>query len=734
MEHGIKSLIDFQSNLPEMLAVDLEQSSDIFQSRQLTAGAPAPGLAADGTRRRDSLPHGTGHLVPVLPTEPDVNISNTKSSETIHHKYSDIFSPLDYNPPARGSVSSSDDSADLEPPSISTREESVLTVDTWLESEKQPSPPYLHISPSDYTAKMSWIDLDGDDVSPITQRRRSSMTDFPIQLQQLQGSMETGVRTLSLRSPVKDGTQAPTTPVLPRSPGCPIEIPKRRSSLGHRGARPVGQQFTWNLDLGQGDIHGGAPPHVASSRPAYEESSSTYEYDTSTSFLDEADFNFRDDTDGPDTSGDDRGVAIASDQVGVDEWLESDMAHLARGEQSLPRPLLPAVQERVGFYVANFPEPLLLCGNLLVEDIRNLSQGVRYNTEGGHPRTTPDHNHHHHYHQAATAGNQPLSHTKPPKWKWLYPSTTTTTSTAEHEHLDPSYASLLAGSRQQPWVVMRKVFPRGSDGLCEALYAYLLVYNYVTALCLRSVSVACADHHHHHHHHHHPSRPNTPRTGKRPGTGASSSIMTADLDLDDDDDDDTYAAALSQPALPKRDKPKWPELLGLAGQDAPPVLSSPPAARPASRDSGGRTSTFTSLRSIPSFLFNGGQQQQQQRQSESRGGATMTPTGAQIQMGMGGFGPSSRPATPSTGRACLGPRGPDQGKQLAALRRGLAVCCARLAITLQRSIDPNGKGHGHGRGRGRDDGGPEAAGRVNPSFMRSLCENVRGTEEAMGRC
>lgn len=682
MEHGMEPLLDFQSNLPEMLAVDLEQSSEIFQSKQLTAGAPAPGLAADETRRPDSLSHSSGHLVPMSPAQPDVDLSNSKSSRTVHHRYSNIFAPVGHNLPARGSVSSSDDSADLKPPSISTREESVLTVDTWLESEKQPSSPYLHMSPSDYTAKISWIDLDGDDVSPITQRRRSSMTDFPSYIQQLQGSTEAGTRTMSLRSPVKDGTQASATPITPRSPGCPMEIPKRRSSLGHRGPRSAAQQFKW--DLGQGEIQADSPPRVTSPRPAYDEVPSTPEYDTGTSFLDEADFNFRDATNEPDTRGDDRGLAIASDQVGVDEWLESDMAHLAREDQSLPRPLLPAVQERVGFYVTNFPEPLLLCSSLLVEDIRNLSQGVRYNTEG--PKL--DHQ--------ATSGYQP--HPKPPKWKWLYSST----SAIEHPDPDPSYA--LCATSRQPWVVMRKVFPRGSDGLCESLYAYLLVYNYITALCLRSTACPVD-----------PSRPNTPRTGKRPGTGVSSSIA----DLDDDDDDDTYASTLSQPALPKRDKPKWPELLGIGGEgDVPGTPPSLSQARPASRDSGGRTSTFTSLRGIPSFLFNGmsqGQQQQRQ-QNESRG--AMTGSAAP----MGQTGSLSRPATPTTGRAYMGPRGPDQGKQLAALRRGLATCCARLAITLQR-MDPNSREHG-----------PDEDSKVNPSFMRSLCQNVRATEEAMGRC
>ncbi|KAI1124837.1 hypothetical protein F5Y10DRAFT_279886 [Nemania abortiva] len=669
MEHSMEPmepLLDFHSNLPEMLAVDLEQSSDIFRSKQLTAGAPAPGLADDGERRRYSIPHGSSYLVPLLPPGPDNSLPNSVSLQTIHHKYSDIFAPLDFNPPKRGSISSSDSSVDLEPPSISTREESVLTVDTWLESEKQPLPTYLHITPTsdDYTAQISWIDLEADDTSPTTQRRRSSMTDFPKYMQQPWGTNDIGMRTMSLRSQLIDGAEAPMTPINKIPPGYPLEIPKRRSSLGQQ---QLARGSTW-----QETYHN--VPQYTSPAPPYDESHSTNEHDAGTSFFeDEPEYNFRDSMDRPSMTTD-RDLGIASDQVGVDEWLESDLAHYTHEDQPSPRPLGSAVQHIVESYVTSFPEALLLCNSQLVDSIRDLSHGLRFNTEGpkSDRQATPVH----------PSNNQ--QHPKPRKWKLLGSSTNTAKNQDQFDA--PSVSS------KQPWDVIRKVFPRGGDGHCDALYAYLLAYNYITSLCVRSTS--------------HPTDPPKsvmPRTVQRPGTGNSA-------DYADFDDEDMY---LTHAALPKRDKPKWPELLGIEGEEditgAPLSGSAPP-----SRGSGSRTPNYTGLRNIPAFLFSGVGQGQRQNESRDLMASSAT-THAGHPTGL------SRPTTPAMGRAGMAPRGSGQAKQLAALRYGLAMCCARLTVTLQRT-DPNSTEHK-----------PDADCRVNPWFMRSLCENVRSTEEGMAR-
>ncbi|TGJ81165.1 hypothetical protein E0Z10_g7611 [Xylaria hypoxylon] len=671
---AVEPLIVSHSNFAEMLAADLEQSSDIFQSRQLTAGAPAPGLADDGSRRRYSMQRGSNYLSPMRPSQP---LPNSKSLQSVHQKYSDIFSPLDFNPPKRDSISSSGSSANLEPLSISTREESVLTVDTWLESEKHPSPTFLHISPtSESTAQMSWIDLDAEEISPITQRRRSSMSDFPQYIHQLRSQNETHIKTI-------DG--------MP--PGYPTEIRRRRSSLQHQEANAATQQFTQYVD--QGELYRDTP-HITSYGPPDDELHFTYENSVETSFPeDEADFAFQDNiraslhsdpasptskedtTKRPNANGN-RSTGIASAEVGFDEWLESDMAQFACEDQLLPRPLPHNIQETVKFFVTNFPEAMLLCNSLLIENIRTLSQEVRYNTDD------PQSDH------PATLGQQPNNQqqSKPSKWKWLGSS-----GSATEQQSQPG---TISATSKQEWDVIRKIFPYGSDGLCEALYAYVLVYNYITSLCLRSP--------------HHPidlSRPITPWTGTRPST--SKSTASSDIDM--------YAPTPSQPSVSENGiSRKAASILGMNGEGVVVARPSLSLSRPPSGGSGRRTPTFTGLRSIPSFLFNG-TSQGHHRQSESKGIIT-TPLGQRSNF--------SRPVTP-TGRTgmrpitSMGSRGADQGKQLADLRHGVAMCCARLTVTLHRADPTITK-----RKSDKDC-------KVDPSFMRSLCENVRITEEAIGR-
>ena len=396
--------MDIFSNLPEMLAVDLEQSSDIFQSRQLTAGAPAPWLADDGARRLYSRGNDSSHVNPASPAQARNTLSNVKSQQSIHQKYSDIFAPLDLNTAKRDSFSSNDSSAKSEPPPLSTREESVLTVDTLFESEKHPSPTFLHLSPtSDYATQMSWIDLDIEDGSPVTQRRRSSMSDFPKYMHQLRGSIETNSKTIRPRRSI-DATETSTHPINGNPLSYPAQIPRRRSSLQYHETHAVAQQSTKHLGLKKFDHD---ISHLASHRPVFNESPFGHSYkagtashkgeisltcrESSDTSADSPPISptFKDDmADEPSAIENDRDRVIASAAVSFSEWLQSDTAHFASEDHFLPRPLPHNVQEKIKFFVTNFPEPVLLCNNYLVENIRSLSQEVRYNTSESNPDYT----------------------------------------------------------------------------------------------------------------------------------------------------------------------------------------------------------------------------------------------------------------------------------------------------------------------------------------------------------
>jgi hypothetical protein len=617
-------------------------------------------------------------------------LSGSKSLQTIHKKYSDIFSPLDFNPPKRGSISSSDYSADLEPPSISTREESVLTVDTWLESEKHPSPTFLHTSPTtEYTAQSSWIDMEVDDMSPVTTRRRSSMTDFPGYIQHLISSTEVdNPRTMSLRSQINNGPEVTMVPINANLPACTAKIPKRRSSLKHQEAFVAARQSAEHFN--EEAVYSGFPG-ITSPEPQDTDVHFTLKNNWSTSSQNHQVHSMLEARMSSISQESEigKGPAIASAEVGFNTWLESDMAYFRCEGQLLPRPLPPDLLETLQFVVTNFPEPMLMCSSLLIETIRERFQKVRYNAEGPglDDLTMP----------ISQLNNQ--QQTKPSRWKWLGSSTN-----MKEQQTEPN---IPLPSIKREWVVMRKVFPQGSDGLCEALYAYVLAYNYITSQCWRHTLNNTTN----------LLRPTLPwaraQCGTRPGTSRSDISVEHDM----------FGSASPRPSMSSEANGisrKAASILGMGEEGISAPVPPTNSNQPPSGDNVTRSSTFTSLRGVPSFFF-GGMGQGQQRQSESRDSTTRPNTAAERAISF------TRPTTPASRGGIspitfLGQRGPDQGEQLAELRRGLAKCCARLVITLHRASS--------GNTQRKDD----KDSKVDPSFMRSLCENVRVTEEAMGRC
>ncbi|KAI1809026.1 hypothetical protein GGS20DRAFT_415942 [Poronia punctata] len=694
----MEPVMDFNDNLPELLAVDLEASSSIFESRHLTAGTPAPGLSDDGSKSHYSFQQDPGYLGPIFPDQSIGTLAGSESPETtIHQKYSDIFAPLDYSfPKRRASVSSSDCSADMEPPSLSTREESVLTVDTWLEPEKNHRPTLLQTSStSEVDVEVSWIDL--EDMSPVTERRRSSMTDFIEFTQQSRGSKNfTNHRTMSLDSLIADNESTSIKKAERKPSVCPTEIPQRRSSLVHQEAYLAAQQLAKYFKEEE-DVFPGTPRFGKNSSED-DDSRLTYVGGTGVSYhesdIDPIARNTQK-KQSPETRRVhsthmkptrkalpkankelDDGPEIASTEVGFGEWLESDMTHVPCDDAQSPRPLPPNILETCQYYATNFPEPMLTCKSLLVDKIRELSQGIRYNTED---RRSP----------LAAPSNPSLVQHQPrlSRWKWLG-------NTGSKEQLqDPPEmrADTPPISNKFEWSVMRKIFPCGRDDLCEALYAYVLAYNYVTMLCRRlPLSPNTMD----------SSRPASPWTTSRPGT--SSSGLSTELGMYD------KGAARPSPCEASGVPRKAASILGMGeeGVSTPTSLVSP--TRRSSRGSeGSRMSSYTAFRNNSPFFGGTGQWQQRHQHSESRSGEPKPMNGS-------GYPSLTRPATAAGYR-------PEQVQQLIELRHGLAMCCARLVITLHRA---NTKGTR--RKEDRDC-------KVDPSFMQSLCENVRITEEAMGR-
>lgn len=157
-------------------------------------------------------------------------------------------------------------------------------------------------------------------------------------------------------------------------------------------------------------------------------------------------------------------------------------------------PLPPEVIESLRVSISCFPETMLLSSSLSIETIRTYSKKLRHRTDlDSHlrgddilrPVPAPI---------TSNAGNA-----KPPKrWNLAWPihsqrsryndyrqqhyphllRSPPPSSTSSANLLPPGGAPVTAS-----WAPIKNIFPAASDYLCDALYAHLVAYNYITTLC-----------------------------------------------------------------------------------------------------------------------------------------------------------------------------------------------------------------------------------------------------------
>ncbi|KAI1379767.1 hypothetical protein F4677DRAFT_294346 [Hypoxylon crocopeplum] len=624
MMGSFEPLVSF--NLPELLAVDLEASEDVFKSRQLTAGAPAPALADDGSKRRYSLQDSSlsavpsSHLLDIM--------SRAKSLQNVHEKHTH-FLAMRHESQQNNSDSdttSSESSGGLVPPSIGTRDASIATAATSVTSERMEPP---NQSKSAARAKkqagQSWMDLDVEEAISLD-RRYNSMVDIPSPTQYLSLRGDLGEsRSMSLNStvlrPKLPGPPA-TSPAAIMSSGngiqqnhdkkplaCPTTFPKRRSSLQHRNY-PVLPQINVSPSL---PASSGQPlatgPDDAPSSPDRDMSSPVP----------------------PRTSPKEANVndeasqypEIAPPGIDVESWLESAVDNFPYYAQTradgghAPLPLPPEVIDTLRVQIACFPETMLQCSSLSIETIRGHSRKLRYKA------TSP----------ASLYSESPLSmdssdQAKQSKWKWLplkrQPSSPNQTPSNPQrigsvEGLNLRFSP--SWPRKPDWTAIQNLFPKGSDYLWDALYAHLVAYNYITSMCPRSALVNPI------------SRPTS-----KSSTAASDISLGLSIDLRTSLD--IRASTSDSNAIPQ----KAASLLGLQDDPNAPIPE-PPSSR------------CNTLRSKRSFFA--------------------MPRSAS-------YYESSRPPTSTSNFGSRRPPHSDHSEQiLRDLRLGLARCISRLVATLR---------------------------------------------------
>lgn len=667
--------------------MDLEKSEKVFKSKRLTAGPPTPGLADDGSKRRYSLQDGSLNAASSF-YPPDI-MSRARSLQNVHvHEKQTQFLTIRHESQQNTSDSdtaSSESSVGLVPPSIGTRDASVVTAATSVTSERMEPRSQLKlqtVARPEKVAGESWMDFDMEDATSPTSpdRRYNSMINIPSpkQFLPLRGDLDES-RSMSLTAAIarpKMTSPSPTSPTTVRSSdeghqnsdkkplACPTTVPKRRSSLLYRNY-PVlpqinvspSQQNSHNKPLPKqpndnSSFSGFTMPSLVSYRGAGNEVNQDDDARTSLASAVELEANEVGRFSRAEAS---QYPEIAPPGVDVESWLESSVDNFpyyaqTRADGHTPLPLPPEVVDTLRVSIACFPETMLQCSSLSIETIRGHSRKLRY--------------------QAASAvslySESPVSvdsSEQPKKSGWKWPLLKRQPSSPSQGPPSPQRNGV-ADSLYSPtwpkrpdWTAIQNLFPSGTDYLCDALYAHLVAYNYITSLCPRSVLVNP------------PSRPSS-----KSSTTASEYSLGLSLDLRTSVD--IRSSISDSNAIPL----KAASLLGL--QDDP---NAPIPEPPSTRSNTLRSKrSYFALPRAASYYEN------------SR------PTTA------GGFGSRRQPP-------------PDHNDQLLKdLRLGLARCISRLVATLRTT---NG-----GPNAGTDSAGNPKR-EEDPDFMRALCEIVRLSEE-----
>lgn len=502
---------------PEVLAKDLERSSSAFSSRSLTSGAPdaqfsledvTPGPSSAWAHRSVSSPYHGASGRPLVPIQ----------------ERNSVVDFLDYNDPSYDgsstdldSMSGTEVSRGHAGPSLSHREQSIITAATSLTSSCWQRSP--RTSPaSEAVRDHSWIEPDSEEDEPdisdnLPDENLASLSPRPPTPPESDDSAGSGDAAPSIpmsnynnrfhRKSYSIGGEAPIA--IPRrrpsgrrsqSTSQPAAAPSMSSSIqwhpakvrSHSSSNSFHRPRASSLQtFGTHAQHGHRPSASRMNGLAQHPPTSI---DTR-SAIDSAHVGVHSDSDEESPAQNVKQVQNAvfirpspppSPLPSVQSWLDgSTQPYTAQGQgDDLPRavPLPPNVVETLRVSVTCFPETMLLTSSLTVETIRNYSKKVRQPSADLMTNLTPD---------------MPGDGSRRSLWKRLV-SSKRIPSTADRYRpqsanpsarmQSPSSASL--APPKQPWVSLQNIFGCASDYICDALWAHIVAYNYISALVPRT--------------------------------------------------------------------------------------------------------------------------------------------------------------------------------------------------------------------------------------------------------
>jgi hypothetical protein len=495
---------DMMDCFPEMLAMDLERSQPLFESKNMTAGMPSGPVWFAENHISNQSPPSPGR-VPISPYQSGSvlvqNLGSIKERRSMVSFLEHRGQGIEEVESDEESVSSTRSSAGIPIPSTKLREQSIATAATSLTSASGNLPSPKILSPIERGHEYSWIDVDseGDEEEArfavrdqlATPKEMASLSPRPPTPTNLDSTFDI---TIMMKAP---------QPRLHRACSYVDELPK--SSKQHR--RQISSK---SLDAPV------IPPRVASLASTTESTNSTPRlrtpvYDlwispdrhgyTKESFT--PTHRFRDEADNStillksdfgsielEIEDEDRYMdhyppppplsrpeTVYIEQTPppsplptVESWLNDSnppcMPQIPVDDLVKAVPLPPDVIETLRVSIACFPETMLLSSSLTTETIRSYSKKVRNPSVGSWVEPTTD---------------SSSLHPRKSIWKKVVSHGRDSSATRRHRlHSYDSNTSSGSVAPPVPWASLRHVFPGCSDYICDALYAHIVAYNYVS--------------------------------------------------------------------------------------------------------------------------------------------------------------------------------------------------------------------------------------------------------------
>ncbi|KAF5005672.1 hypothetical protein FDECE_7906 [Fusarium decemcellulare] len=485
---------------PEMLARDLEMSSAVFAAKNMTAGTPSMDVFCEEKQDNNRNAPCPGRILTSPYQSGPVRIQRLGSIEERQSMVS-FLDKRGYSSEETDSdmesLPATESSGGMDGPSIRNREQSVGTAATSLTSASGSAPEPKDLLSLGQTYQYSWIDVDSDDDDDeeIEMREEPTAHEQSAALSPRPPTPPNSEPTFDITVMMRDDTQ-PRRPSLHKASSCidntqvwhkrqisiksmdaPV-IPPRRASLTH-ATNPLDTSFRPKTPSMDSRISSESHRRVQQ-LPSY--SRFRDETDNNTILL-KSDFGSIElEIEDEDSYMDDHTASSRPDTVyiqqtpppsplpTVESWLDGSnppcLPQIPVDDLAKAVPLPPEIVETLRVSIACFPETMLLSSSLTIETVRSYSKKVR------HPSVD------------IWAEHSVDPATQLPRksiWKKVVSHGRESMATRRHRaHMYDDGGHSGAVASPAPWASLKHVFGGCSDYICDALYAHIVAYNYVS--------------------------------------------------------------------------------------------------------------------------------------------------------------------------------------------------------------------------------------------------------------